>query len=230
MEITYLGHSAFQVATDDVALVIDPWIEDNPDCPFTLEDFTDVTAVLVTHGAFDHIGDGPEIARRNDAELFCDAASYSVLRDRGYPDELLAPHIWGMHVDREGFSVRVVEAHHQSAWPDEGVIGPALAYIVTIDGHTVYHMGDTSISRDFELFGELYQPDVTLIPVGGAEGYYPELYPDEAALVATWLDSQIYVPMHYSNPEHPEAFAEACTERGVDGDVLWMDAGDTLTP
>lgn len=228
MEITYLGHSAFRLSAGDVTLVIDPWIEDNPDCDFAVEDFDDVTAVLITHGAFDHVGDAPEIARRNDAELFCDAASYSVLLDRDFPEDLLAPHIWGMNVGRDGWSVRIVEAHHQSAWPEEGVVGPALAYIVTLDGHTVYHMGDTSISYDFELFGELYEPEVTLIPVGGAEGYYPELYPDEAALVAEWLGSDVFVPMHYSDPAHPAEFEAGCAERGVEGDVVRMEPGETL--
>lgn len=230
MDLTYLGHSSFQLDANDITLLIDPWIEENPHCEYDLADFTDITAILVTHGAFDHIGDAPTIARRNDAELFCDAASYAVLKNNGFPEELLAPHIWGMHVGREGFSVRIVQAHHQSAWPDEGIIGPALAYIVTLDGHTVYHMGDTSISRDFELFGDLYDPEITLIPVGGAEGYYPELYPEEAALVAEWLDSDIFVPMHYSDPAHPEEFFDACTDRRIDGDIVRMDPGDTLTP
>lgn len=229
MDITYLGHSAFQLEANGTTLLIDPWIEENPQTAYAVEDFTDITAVLVTHGAFDHIGDAPTIARQNDAELFCDAASYSVLRNDGFPEDLLAPHIWGMHVGRDGFSVRVVQAHHQSAWPDEGIIGPALAYIVTLDGKSVYHMGDTSISRDFELFGELYEPNVTLIPVGGAEGYYPELYPEEAALVAEWLKSDAYVPMHYSNPDHPAEFIHACDDRDIHGDIVPLQPGETLT-
>lgn len=229
MEITYLGHSAFRLSDGETTLLVDPWIEENPACEQSVGDFEDVTAVLVTHGAYDHVGDAPEIARRNGAPLFCDAASASVLADRGFPEERLEPHIWGMNVERDGWSVRIVEAHHQSAWMDEGVIGPALAYIVTMDGTTVYHMGDTSISRDFELFGELYAPDVTLIPVGRAPGAYAELYPDEAALVAEWLGSDLFVPMHYTDPDRPVEFVAGCEERGIAGEVEIMSGGETLS-
>lgn len=229
MELTYLGHSAFQLGHGDVTLLVDPWISDNPDTDYEVSDFDDVSAVLITHGAYDHIGDAPEIAERNGADLFCDSASASVLADRGFPEEHLLPHIWGMEIDRDGWSVKVLQVHHQSAWPDEGVIGPALSYLITIDGTAVYHMGDTSISRDFELFGDLYEPDVILIPVGGAASAYPELYPDEAALVADWMGAPTYVPMHYSNPAHPLEFEERCRERGVEADIVHMSPGETLS-
>lgn len=230
MDLTYLGHSAFAIEGNDTTLLIDPWLTDNPHTSVSPETFDEVTAILVTHGADDHLGEAPRIAQAHDADLLCDSASASILTDRGFPSNILESHIWGPHIERDGWAVRIVQARHQSAFVDEGVIGPALAYIVTIDGCTIYHMGDTAIFSTLELYGDLYEPDITLIPVGGVASYYPELYPDEAALVAEWLESDIYVPMHYDvDSDRPAAFKQYCTEREIDGQVRIMAPEETLS-
>lgn len=232
MEITYYGQSAFRVAGDDnVNILIDPWINENPHTDRSADEFTDVTAVLVTHGGFDHFGDAPGIARRNDAELICDPATGMVLQERGFPEEQLQTTISGAEHQRDGWRLKTVEAHHVSAYTEEGIAGPALGYIVEIDGETVYHLGDTSIFSDLELFGELYEPTVSLIPVGEAEGYFTELHPDEAALAADWLGSDIVVPMHYPpGSEKPTLFREYCLERGIDEATIHIaDAGEMIT-
>lgn len=229
MDLTYLGHSAFAIQGNDKTLLIDPWLTDNPHTTATPEAFEDVTAVLVTHGAEDHLGDAPDIATSHDADLLCDAATAAVLTDQGFPQHLLDDHIWGPYIERDGWAVRIMQARHQSAFVDEGIIGPALAYMITIDGTTIYHMGDTAIFSTLELYGDLYDPDITLIPVGGAASYYPELYPEEAALVAEWLAAECYVPMHYTvGSDRPAAFRDYCTERDIAGEVTIMAPGETL--
>lgn len=92
-------------------------------------------------------------------------------------------------------------------------------------------MSDTAIFGDIELYGDLYDPTVTLIPVGETEGYFTGLHPDEAALVAEWLPSEHFVPMHYPpGSEKPAAFERYCAERGVDetATILGIDAGETV--
>lgn len=232
MQLTYFGQSAFLLeGSDGTRLLIDPWIEANPHCDRDADSFTNITAVLVTHAAFDHLGDAPEIARRNDAPLVCDFVTRTVLADRGFPEELLAGYIWGAEHTADGWSAKVVEARHQSFDSEARMIGPALAYVISIDGVSVYHMGDTSIFSDIELFAELYEPDVSLIPVGEAPGYFTELHPDEAALAAEWLSSDVVVPMHYApGSNNPERFRRHCGERGVldTTEIVQMTAGSTL--
>lgn len=231
MKLTYHGQSAFEIEYNGTIILIDPWIDGNPHTNKLPDEFTNISAILVTHGAFDHLGDAPEIAERNDATVVCDFATHTVLSDRGFPEELLEGYIYGAVHDGGDWSVKVVEAQHQSAYPDEGIIGPALAYILNIGGERIYHMGDTSIFSDIKLFGELYDPTVTLIPVGMTEGYFTELHPDEAALAADWLQSDIFIPMHYtpdsSNPVEFETHAE---ERGVTemSDIKQIDPGQSM--
>lgn len=229
MEVTYYGHSSVHLATNNQGIVIDPWLSGNPDCPINVDDVRDVSTIFVTHGAYDHIGDAPTLATRHDAPIICDAATHIALLQQGFPEELLESYIWGMHVDRDGWSVRIVESHHQSAWYDEGVVGPAMGYILTLDDRVIYHMGDTSISRDYELFGDLYDPEICFIPIGGTAGSYPELYPNEAALVAEWLEPETIIPVHYSDPNHPDAFKRHCEDRGVTADIIRMEPGESRT-
>ncbi|WP_081641522.1 MBL fold metallo-hydrolase [Halarchaeum acidiphilum] len=171
------------------------------------------------------------MVQRLGVPLVCDVATASVLADRGVDDSLLENVVYGGVYEGDGWEAKVVEAHHQSAYVDEGVVGPAMAYVFTIGGERVYHMGDTAIFGDIELYGELYEPTVTLIPVGEADGYYAELHPDEAALVADWLPSEHFVPMHYPpGSEKPIHFAHYCEENGVTqrATIHNLDAGDHL--
>lgn len=232
MDITYYGHSVFGIDSGDVRLVIDPWIDDNPHCDATVDDFADISAVLVTHHGVDHFGEAPRIAKANDAELVCDFATGITLRRRGFPERLISDYVWGAPIEREGWYARVLPAFHHSFYPDEGISGPAQAYLIEIGGERFYHLGDTSIFGDLELFGELYDPTICCIPVGQAPGYYPELLPEEAALVTEWLDPDIAIPMHYlPDGDRHHRYERHCRERGLDKttDVRVLDSGETIS-
>jgi L-ascorbate metabolism protein UlaG (beta-lactamase superfamily) len=36
-----------------------------------------------------------------------------------------------------------------------------------MDGIKVYHAGDTGLFSDMKLIGDLYHPDIALLPIGG---------------------------------------------------------------
>ena len=68
IELTFLGHAAFQIADENYRIVIDPFLTDNP-AATTKPDSLDVDAVLVTHGHADHLGDAISIATRCGAPI-----------------------------------------------------------------------------------------------------------------------------------------------------------------
>ena len=51
MRITYLGHSAFEIATNGHKILIDPFLVKSPDY-----DITGVEDIFVTHAHSDHLG------------------------------------------------------------------------------------------------------------------------------------------------------------------------------
>lgn len=232
MDLTYHGYATFELSDGKgTTLLVDPWIEDNPFCERPVDSFTDISDILVTHGAFDHLGDAPAIAEANDAEIHCDFATMIHLLDDGFPSDLVSGYIWGMEIEREEWSAKIVESHHLSMFWREGLIGPALAYVISVGGERVYHMGDTCIFGDIELYGELYDPTISLVPVGRVEPHLAELHPEEAALAADWLESETVVPMHYApGSDNPERFEEFCEERGVEARsaIRVLEPGSTL--
>ncbi len=61
-------------------------------------------------------------------------------------------------------------------------------------GFTIYHAGDTALFGDMKLIGELYKPDVAMLPIG-------DLYtmgPREAACAIRLLGVKHVIPMHYA--------------------------------
>ena len=71
MRITWMGHGSFRIEIGGQVLLLDPWITGNPVFP---EDKADeiidgTTAILLTHGHFDHTADAVEIARKTGAPM-----------------------------------------------------------------------------------------------------------------------------------------------------------------
>jgi len=60
-------------------------------------------------------------------------------------------------------------------------------------GPRIYHAGDTAVFGDMALIGELFSPDIALLPIGG----HYVMDPPQAAHAAKLLGVSTVVPMHY---------------------------------
>src|SRR5579883_1333834 len=70
---------------------------------------------------------------------------------------------------------------------------PAGLIIRMPGGFTVYHAGDTCLFSDMKLIGELYRPDLAMLPIGD----YYTMGPREAAHAIRFLGVKHVIPMHY---------------------------------
>ena len=83
MEIRWLGHSAFEITTDEnIKILIDPFISNNPACNIPVEEL-EPDIICITHGHADHFGDAFEIAERNNSIVISNAEIALFLQKQG---------------------------------------------------------------------------------------------------------------------------------------------------
>src|ERR671913_170785 len=96
-------------------------------------------------------------------------------------------------------------------------------------GFKLYHAGDTAVFGDMRLIGEIYNPDLALLPIGNQV----VMSPLEAAHAARLLGVEHVVPMHYGTfpflPGTPEEFQEHVSALVPDLKVHVMKPGEDLS-
>ncbi len=201
--ITYLGHSTFRFVTaGGEQIIIDPWLTDNPQTPEDLKQVEELDTILVTHGHFDHFDDAIPLAQQTGATVVANFEISTYLMGKGI--ENVFPMQKGGTARVGGIQVTVVDALHASSIAEEdGTIvyaGEPCGYVLEFEnGFKLYHAGDTGIFGDMRLIGELYQPDLALLPIGNQV----TMSPFEAAHAARLLGVRHVVPMHYGTSPFP---------------------------
>jgi L-ascorbate metabolism protein UlaG (beta-lactamase superfamily) len=211
--LRFLGASGFEVVGPRSRILMEPFLRHNPVAPYTSQDVPAPDLILVSHAAWDHMGDAAEIARRTGAPVMCPADVAERLIEDGGPTRQVRASIWGVCYAFGDIVVRPVECHHWSSVTlrdGRQVSGVPLSFIVeTEPGVRIYHFGDTTIFPGLRLIGELYRPTVALLGVAQTDGLPDpgagrvltgEMNPDEAARAAEWLGVRHAVATHYMNP------------------------------
>lgn len=232
--VRYFGNSGFEIVSRaGTRIIIDPFITGNSTCKLKLKDIPAPDLVLVTHGARDHMGDALDICKRSQCMVISEPAVIQHLRKNGIPGERLKSAVWGFVVNFRDVNVRVVQSQHLSRFEsgNEVLMGMSLGFIFsTGNDPAFYHPGDTSIFSDIRLFGELYHPEVGLIPVGNAlPTAGTELWPREAALVCQWMHLKAAVPTHYCTEDKPREFKKWVKMESPSTKVVIMKSGDVVS-
>jgi len=224
MKIQWLGHSAFLLHGRD-RILIDPFLTGNPKAAVKPDD-VDCDIICVTHGHFDHLGDAVAIARRTGAEVAC-IVEMSLYLEKC---EVKATGFnLGGTIKLRDTKISMVPAFHSSSIGAPGLeFSAAMPTGMVIDsGKVVYHAGDTAVFGDMKLVGDLYKPDVALLPIGG----FFTMDPRQAALATKLIRPKIVVPMHYSTwpqiEQDPKEF-ESLVKKESKAKVKIMTPGEVM--
>jgi L-ascorbate metabolism protein UlaG (beta-lactamase superfamily) len=217
MQLTWLGHACVLLAGSK-KILIDPFIEGGSVL------WTQPDLVAVTHGHADHLGE--TIALRKKTIAISEIARY--LKTKGIPAESM--NIGGT-LEIDGISFTMTPANHSSGI-EEGSLsyngGLAAGFIIGIDGLKVYHAGDTGLFSDMKLIGELYHPDIALLPIGGRF----TMGTAEAMMAANFIGAKMVIPIHYNTWDKirtdPLVFKKSI-ERTTDIHVEVMQPGESIT-
>jgi L-ascorbate metabolism protein UlaG (beta-lactamase superfamily) len=184
-----------KIEANGKTILIDPFISGNELTDLKAEDVK-VDVILLTHGHNDHVGDTVDLALRNNALV---VAPFELATYLGWQGLNVHPmHIGGAHTFDFG-KVKLTQAFHGSSYTDEETkeiiyTGMPSGILLTIDGKTIYHAGDTALFSDMKLIGARHDIDIAFLPIGDNFTMGPE----DAVLAAEWLNASTVVPIHFN--------------------------------
>jgi L-ascorbate metabolism protein UlaG (beta-lactamase superfamily) len=197
-KITYFGHSTFSLTTPSGQVaVIDPWIITNPFCPERLKRVPRLDVIFLSHAHSDHFGDLLELAKQHHPKIVTTWETCLWIEGKGFEQET-APMGKSGSQKIGDFDVTMTHAFHSNSIQDgdRRIYGgePAGLIFRLPGGFRVYHAGDTALFGDMKLIGELYQPDLAMLPIGDLF----TMGPREAAYAIRLLGVKHVIPMHYA--------------------------------
>lgn len=163
----------------------------------------------------------------NDAPIVAVFELAQICQQRGA--KVHAMNIGGAY-DFGGFRVKYTQAFHGSSVSDGDnflYAGMPAGILLTMEGKTFYHAGDTSLFGDMKLIGMMHSIDVAALPIG--DNF--TMGPDEAAIAAQWVKAKTVIPIHYNTfpaiQQDPHQFADLLKTREIACEIL--ESGESYT-
>lgn len=230
--INWLGHSTFLLHTPEgKSILLDPWTKTNPFCPAEYHDVRP-DGILVTHGHNDHIGDLVEVAKAASSHVVCIYEIAMFLNARGVGENVVGMNKGGtVYVEALGISVTMTNAHHSSAFfEDDGgtitYLGEPAGFVVSFsNGTRIYIAGDTCLFGDMALIGELWKPQVAILPIGD----WFTMDPLQAAHACRLTGVKKAIPCHWGSfpilSGTPGQLREELSKLNLEVDVVELEIG-----
>jgi L-ascorbate metabolism protein UlaG (beta-lactamase superfamily) len=223
MEIRFLGHACFELSDGDTRVLIDPFLSGNPKAAVGAGD-VDPSAILLTHGHGDHLGDTVDIAKRVGCPVVAIVELAAELEESGV-EQVSNPNFGGTVKFDWGW-VKLVPAWHTAVSPSGTPHMPA-GLLVHLGGQTVYHLGDTCLFSDLQIAARRGDGvDVALVPIGG----HFTMDRIDAVEAVRLVNAKTVIPCHYNTfppIETDDAAFKSDVESQTSSQVAILQPGET---
>lgn len=229
--LTWVGHSTFLLETGaGTRVLLEGFVDSCPTAPASLtgEALGELDLILVTHGHTDHVADVVAHQQRTGATVAGMVELMGWFGRQGVPADKLLDFNKGGTVEVAGLRVTMTDAKHSASAPDGSYAGEPAGFVIELEnGYRIYHAGDTTVFGDMALIGELYAPDLALLPIGDHYTMGPRL----AAKALELLGSRNAIGMHWGTfpplVGRPSQLAELVAPHGVT--VHELQPGESFT-
>lgn len=164
MKITYYGQSCFGIESNEIHLLLDPFISPNDLAKHIDLDSIACDYLLISHGHEDHIADAESIAKRTNCKIVSNYEIVSWFQNKGLTNG--HPMNTGGSWSFDFGQLKLVNAVHSSVLPDGTYGGNPVGFIIELEGKRLYYAGDTALHADMNLIGEYWKPDIAFLPIG----------------------------------------------------------------
>lgn len=196
MNVTFFGHSCFQLTINGKTILFDPFITPNDLAKNIDVNSINPDYILISHGHQDHIADAESIAKRSGAKVVSNFEIVEWLGKKGVENG--HPMNTGGAWEFDFGIVKCVRAEHSSGLPDGSYGGNPMGFVISYEENdiqkTIYYAGDTALTYDMKLIEEEYNHiDFAFLPVG--DNFTMGI--NDAVKAATFVNADTVIPMHY---------------------------------
>lgn len=224
MEITYYGHSCFQIQTKGCRVLFDPFISGNPLAKDIDVHSIGADYIFISHAHFDHTADAIEIAQRTGATVVGGWEIHVWAKKNGI--KRTHPMNIGGIRDFEFGKVKMVNAVHSSSFDDGTYGGQAAGYYFETQGGNFYYAGDTALHADMKLLGKHLDIDFAFLPIGNNF----TMGIDDALIASKYIKCDDVIGMHYDTFEFIKIDQESAITKfnTQDKKLTLMQIGETI--
>jgi len=191
MQITFYGHSCFEVEISGKKLLFDPFISPNDQAKEIDISTIKPDYILLSHGHQDHVADVETIYNQSDAQIISTFEVVSWFEAQGL--EKIHPMNHGGAWAFEFGQVKMVNAVHSSVMPDGSYGGNPAGFVISTGDKSFYYAGDTALHYDMKLINEEFDIDFAFMPIGSNF----TMGINDAIKAADFVDTSKIIGMHY---------------------------------
>jgi len=207
LEIRWIGHASFRLATNGFVMYIDPWKLSSGQ--------PDADLVFVSHGHFDHWSADDVAAVSRDATTVVGPGDVVESLPGG---RALEP---GDRIEIAGVSIEGIPAYNVDK-DFHPIANGWLGAVFSLSGTRIYYAGDTDYIPEMNHLSDV---DVALLPVGGTY----TMNADQAVEACQAIGARMAVPYHWGDIVGSEADARAFVDAATGCDTRLLRPGEAIS-